>query len=575
MAARSLARWLGLPRSRAEDGKALVSVDLAEIKHRPQPSARREACDVAQWTTMVAALHVEIAQLEASVAGHRADFEHERERADRLMAELMQATAEATAAREAAARLEGEVAVLRTRARTDSSIEKTERRLGQLAATLVESDRKAARGYPRLSSQSAARRSNRGATMTEITGIRELRARIVVCGVGGAGGNAVNNMIEAGLEGVEFIVANTDAQALTSSKAERVIQMGTQVTGGLGAGAQPDVGRAAAEEAIEVIRAQLAGAHMAFITAGMGGGTGTGAAPVIARAARDLGILTIGVVTKPFQFEGQRRMRYAEAGIAELLKEVDTLLIIPNQNLFRVANEKTSFADAFAMADQVLYSGVACISDLIVKEGLINLDFADVLSVMREKGKAMMGRGEASGPKRVLNAAIAAISNPLIEDPSIKRASGLIVSITGGRDLTLFEVDEAATRIRDEADPDANIIVGATFDASLDGVVRVSVVATGIDNLGAAREKQPVDSPLTDLAGRLSNDRRRIPDRGTAAAIRQCAVAVPGGAPEKRARGVAGCGPCAHGGAAAPRFVRPRRSRAQMPRKRFSRSRSS
>ena len=289
--------------------------------------------------------------------------------------------------------------------------------------------------------------------------------------------------------------------------------MGTQVTGGLGAGAQPDVGRAAAEEAIEVVRDQLAGAHMAFITAGMGGGTGTGAAPVIARAARELGILTIGVVTKPFQFEGQRRMRYAEAGIAELLKEVDTLLIIPNQNLFRVANEKTSFADAFAMADQVLYSGVACISDLIVKEGLINLDFADVLSVMREKGKAMMGRGEASGPKRVLNAAIAAISNPLIEDPSIKRASGLIVSITGGRDLTLFEVDEAATRIRDEADPDANIIVGATFDASLDGVVRVSVVATGIDNLGSAREKQPAESSLTDLAGRLSNDRRRIPDR--------------------------------------------------------------
>ena len=233
--------------------------------------------------------------------------------------------------------------------------------------------------------------------MTDITGIRELKARIVVCGVGGAGGNAVNNMIEAGLEGVDFIVANTDAQALTSSKARRVIQMGTQVTGGLGAGAQPDVGRAAAEEAIDAVRDQLAGAHMVFITAGMGGGTGTGAAPIIARTARELGILTIGVVTKPFQFEGQRRMRYAEAGIAELLKEVDTLLIIPNQNLFRVANEKTTFADAFAMADQVLYSGVACISDLIVKEGLINLDFADVLSVMREKGKAMMGRGEASG----------------------------------------------------------------------------------------------------------------------------------------------------------------------------------
>jgi cell division protein FtsZ len=269
----------------------------------------------------------------------------------------------------------------------------------------------------------------------------------------------------------------------------------------------------AAEESHVEIGEYLDGAHMVFITAGMGGGTGTGAAPIIARAARELGILTIGVVTKPFQFEGMRRMRYAEAGIAELLKEVDTLLIIPNQNLFRIANEKTTFADAFAMADQVLYSGVACISDLIVKEGLINLDFADVLSVMREKGKAMMGRGEASGPKRVLNAAIAAISNPLIEDPSIKRASGLIVSITGGRDLTLFEVDEAATRIRDEADPDANIIVGATFDANLEGIVRVSVVATGIDNLSQTRQAPPAEGSLTDLAGRLSNDRRRIAER--------------------------------------------------------------
>jgi cell division protein FtsZ len=343
------------------------------------------------------------------------------------------------------------------------------------------------------------------------TDIRELRARIIVFGVGGAGGNAVNNMIDAGLEGVEFIVANTDAQALTSSKAQRVIQMGTHVTGGLGAGAQPDVGRAAAEETLDEIRDHLSGANMVFITAGMGGGTGTGAAPVIAKAARDLGILTIGVVTKPFQFEGGRRMRYAEAGIAELLKAVDTLLIIPNQNLFRVANERTTFSDAFAMADQVLYSGVACISDLIVKEGLINLDFADVLSVMREKGKAMMGRGEASGDKRVLNAAIAAISNPLIENPSIKRASGLIVSITGGRDLTLFEVDEAATRIRDEADPDANIIVGATFDADLDGVVRVSVVATGIDNVEAASPAHPAEGLLSDLAGRLAHDRRRVP----------------------------------------------------------------
>src|SRR5437879_514148 len=349
--------------------------------------------------------------------------------------------------------------------------------------------------------------------MTNITDIREMKARIIVFGVGGAGGNAVNNMIAAGLQGVDFIVANTDAQALTTSKAKRIVQMGTQVTEGLGAGSQPEVGRAAAEEAIHAIRDHLTGANMVFVTAGMGGGTGTGAAPIIAKTARELGILTIGVVTKPFHYEGQRRMRFAEAGIAELLKVVDTLLIIPNQNLFRVANEKTTFVNAFALADQVLYSGVACISDLIVKEGLINLDFADVLSVMREKGKAMMGRGEASGPKRVLNAAVAAISNPLIEDPSIKRASGLIVSITGGKDLMLFEVDEAATRIRDEADPDANIIVGATFDASLDGVVRVAVVATGIDNLGSARQAQPAESSLTDLASRLSNDRRRITER--------------------------------------------------------------
>ena len=349
--------------------------------------------------------------------------------------------------------------------------------------------------------------------MTSIADISEMKARIIVLGVGGAGGNAVNNMIEAGLEGVEFIVANTDAQALGMSKAKRLIQMGRQVTEGLGAGAQPELGRAAAEEAVDTIRDHLAGAHMVFVTAGMGGGTGTGAAPIIARTARELGILTIGVVTKPFQFEGQRRMRFAEAGIAELLKVVDTLLIIPNQNLFRVASEKTTFVDAFAMADQVLYSGVACISDLIVKEGLINLDFADVLSVMREKGKAMMGRGEASGEKRVLKAAVAAISNPLIEDPSIKRASGLIVSITGGNDLTLFEVDEAATRIREEVDQDANIIIGATFDQSLEGIVRVSVVATGIDNLGPAQQTQPAESLLTELAGRLSNDRRRIADR--------------------------------------------------------------
>src|SRR6516225_7466415 len=331
-----------------------------------------------------------------------------------------------------------------------------------------------------------------------IPDIRELKPRITVFGVGGAGGNAVNNMITAGLQGVDFVVANTDAQALTMSKAERIIQMGVQATEGLGAGSQPDVGRAAAEEVIDEIRDHLSGAHMVFVTAGMGGGTGTGAAPVIAKTARELGILTIGVVTKPFNFEGQRRMRFAEAGIADLLKAVDTLLVIPNQNLFRIANEQTTFADAFALADQVLYSGVACISDLIVKEGLINLDFADVLTVMREKGKAMMGRGEASGAKRVLNAAVAAISNPLIEDPSIKRASGLIISITGGRDLMLYEVDEAATRIREEVDEDANIIVGATFDESLEGIVRVSVVATGIDNLGAPRQTHQAGS-LTEL----------------------------------------------------------------------------
>ena len=349
--------------------------------------------------------------------------------------------------------------------------------------------------------------------MTGMTDIREMKARIVVFGVGGAGGNAVNNMITAGLQGVDFVVANTDAQALAMSKAPRLIQLGTQVTAGLGAGSQPELGRAAAEEVIDTIRDHLTGAHMVFVTAGMGGGTGTGAAPIIARTARELGILTIGVVTKPFYFEGQRRMRFAEAGIEELLKTVDTLLIIPNQNLFRVASAKTTFADAFALADQVLYSGVACISDLIVKEGLINLDFADVLSVMREKGKAMMGRGEASGEKRVLAAAVAAISNPLIENPSIKRASGLIISITGGKDLMLYEVDEAATRIRDEADPDANIIVGASFDESLEGIVRVSVVAAGIDNVDPALLARPAETPLTQLAGRLRDDSRRIADR--------------------------------------------------------------
>jgi cell division protein FtsZ len=353
------------------------------------------------------------------------------------------------------------------------------------------------------------------ATMTinlKIPDIRELRPRITVFGVGGAGGNAVNNMISAGLQGVDFVVANTDAQALTMSKAERIIQLGTQVTEGLGAGSQPDIGRAAAEEVIDEIRDHLSGAHMVFVTAGMGGGTGTGAAPVIARTAQEMGILTVGVVTKPFHFEGQRRMRVAEGGIVELQKSVDTLLIIPNQNLFRVANEKTTFADAFAMADQVLYSGVACITDLMVKEGLINLDFADVRAVMREMGKAMMGTGEAEGDKRALTAAEAAISNPLIDDASMKGAKGLLISITGGRDLTLYEVDEAATRIREEVDQDANIIVGATFDESLDGIIRVSVVATGIDHALAQRpSSMAAEVRIAEVAHRLRVDNERPP----------------------------------------------------------------
>jgi cell division protein FtsZ len=341
--------------------------------------------------------------------------------------------------------------------------------------------------------------------------IHELKPRITVFGVGGAGGNAVNNMIAAGLQGVEFVVANTDAQALTTAKAQRKIQMGVQVTEGLGAGSQPEVGKAAAEEVIDEIRDHLNGAHMVFVTAGMGGGTGTGAAPVIAKVAREMGILTVGVVTKPFQFEGERRMRYAEGGIAELQKHVDTLLVIPNQNLFRVANEKTTFADAFAMADQVLYSGVACVTDLMVKEGLINLDFADVRAVMREMGKAMMGTGEASGEKRAITAAEAAISNPLIDDNSMKGSRGLLISITGGKDLTLYEVDEAATRIREEVDKDANIIVGATFDESLEGIIRVSVVATGIDKAAVAAKPAETKRPAVAMPPRMAQTPQPAP----------------------------------------------------------------
>ncbi|MCA0399521.1 MAG: cell division protein FtsZ [Proteobacteria bacterium] len=335
--------------------------------------------------------------------------------------------------------------------------------------------------------------------------IRELKPRITVIGVGGAGGNAVNNMIRCGLAGVDFVVANTDAQALLLSTSERRIQMGIQVTEGLGAGSQPEVGRSAAEEVMDEIRDQLTNVHMAFITAGMGGGTGTGAAPVIARVAREMGILTVGVVTKPFHFEGQRRMRVAEAGIAELQKAVDTLIVIPNQNLFRIANEKTTFAEAFAMADQVLLSGVASVTDLIVKPGLINLDFADVRAVMRDMGKAMMGTGEATGESRAILAAEAAIANPLLDETSMKGARGLLISITGGPDMKIYEVDEAANRIREEVDVDANVIFGATQDESLDGIIRVSVVATGLDPAKTEEGDQgaSIDQRLALMADRL------------------------------------------------------------------------
>ncbi|GAB4521237.1 MAG: hypothetical protein Kow00133_08080 [Amphiplicatus sp.] len=311
--------------------------------------------------------------------------------------------------------------------------------------------------------------------------LTELKPRITVIGVGGAGGNAVNNMIESALEGVEFVVANTDAQALGLSKAQKRIQLGVKTTQGLGAGSLPDIGRAAAEESLDEILEHVGAAHMLFITAGMGGGTGTGAAPVIARAAKERDILTVGVVTKPFHFEGARRMRIAMAGIEALQEHVDTLLIIPNQNLFSIANERTTFQEAFAMADQVLHSGVRGITDLMVMPGLINLDFNDVRTVMSEMGKAMMGTGEAEGDKRAILAAEAAISNPLLDEVSMKGAKGVLINITGSMDMTLFEVDEAANRIRAEVDPDANIIVGSTFNQDLQGRVRVSVVATGID----------------------------------------------------------------------------------------------
>ncbi|MGB1509982.1 MAG: cell division protein FtsZ, partial [Paracoccaceae bacterium] len=309
----------------------------------------------------------------------------------------------------------------------------------------------------------------------------ELKPRITVFGVGGAGGNAVDNMIEKRLDGVEFVVANTDAQALAQNRAGKKVQLGVKVTQGLGAGARARVGAAAAEESIEQIVDHLAGAHMCFITAGMGGGTGTGAAPIIAQAARELGVLTVGVVTKPFQFEGAKRMRQAEEGVEALQKMVDTLIIIPNQNLFRLANEKTTFTEAFSMADDVLYQGVKGVTDLMVRPGLINLDFADVRAVMDEMGKAMMGTGESEGEDRAIQAAEKAIANPLLDEISLKGARGVLINITGGHDLTLFELDEAANRIREEVDVDANIIVGSTLDETMQGFMRVSVVATGID----------------------------------------------------------------------------------------------
>ena len=323
--------------------------------------------------------------------------------------------------------------------------------------------------------------------------MHDLRPRIVVFGVGGAGGNAVNNMIDARLQGVEFVVANTDAQALTRARTPNRLQLGHSITEGLGAGARPEVGQAAAQESQPEIIEFLEGAHMVFVAAGMGGGTGTGAAPVIARTARERGILTIAVVTKPFHFEGQRRMQLAEQGVQELRKHVDTLIVIPNQNLFRVANERTTFAEAFQLADQVLYSGVRGVTDLMVMPGLINLDFADVRTVMAEMGTAMMGTGEAAGPNRALEAAHGAMANPLLDIVSMRGAKGVLINITGGFDMTLYEVDQAANEIRAEVDANANIILGSTFDETLEGRIRVSVVATGIDDEAIVTQQTVVE----------------------------------------------------------------------------------
>jgi len=357
---------------------------------------------------------------------------------------------------------------------------------------------------------------------------KELKPRITVLGVGGAGGNAVNNMINAKLEGVSFVVANTDAQALAQSKAEHKIQLGAELTEGLGAGAKPEIGRGAAEESLSEILEHLSGSHMVFVTAGMGGGTGTGAAPVIARAVREQGILTVGVVTKPFHFEGDKRMKVAERGIEELQNHVDTLIIIPNQNLFRVATERTTFAQAFAMADDVLHSGVRGVTDLIVMPGLINRDFADIKTVMSEMGKAMMGTGEMDGEGRALRAAEAAISNPLLDDVSMKGARAVLVNVTGGPDLMLFEVDEAVNRVRAEVDPDANILFGSALSEDMEGRVRVSVVATGIDAESCIR--------MADNVQRLPVRRKPVEvEAAVAVAAVGGAVAVAGASPLARA----------------------------------------
>ncbi|WP_264213021.1 cell division protein FtsZ [Leisingera thetidis] len=366
-------------------------------------------------------------------------------------------------------------------------------------------------------------------------GQEELKPKITVFGVGGAGGNAVNNMIAKELDGVEFVVANTDAQALQQSSAKSRIQLGVKVTEGLGAGARPQVGSAAAEESIEQIVDHLAGAHMCFITAGMGGGTGTGAAPIIAQAARELGVLTVGVVTKPFQFEGLKRMRQAESGVESLQKVVDTLIIIPNQNLFRLANEKTTFTEAFSMADDVLYQGVKGVTDLMVRPGLINLDFADVRAVMDEMGKAMMGTGEGEGEDRAVQAAEKAIANPLLDEISLKGARGVLINITGSHDLTLFELDEAANRIREEVDPDANIIVGSTLDTGMEGRMRVSVVATGIDavdvNTDMPVPRRPMSAPLRQTVS-VESTRPAPLELETPVAQPAAAEAAPAPAPE-------------------------------------------